>query len=233
MSLILRTQQNDKLTAVQLDANFIYLESISGGTSSQGATGATGPQGATGATGPQGATGATGPQGATGPTGSYQSLTYSVDVELVYNFSFLNAINTSDIQYFTQSVLTSFPYTFEGLISTYSHTSPVTFSQTLMNGFFKLDPTSFPGLDQAGSYKRYDFSTSVVASEFDTSGLKSIYYYTYSGPTGSLTASQHRHKYFYDDSLSNQYRALVDVLYDGTFTYSLDIITYSTNTFFS
>lgn len=201
MPLILRSTKGEKLTIQELDANFTYLESISGGTAS------------------------TGPQG---PTGSYQSVTYSVDLELVYNFDFINAIQTSDISYFTQSVLVSYPYTFEGLISTHSQTSPATFSQTLMNGFFKLDPTLFPGLDLIGSYKRYNYSTGVEVSELSTTGLVSKYYYIYAGSTGSATASQHTHKYFYDDDLAFQYRALVEVLYNGSFTYSLDRVTYST-----
>lgn len=208
MPLLLRSSKGQKLTISELDANFTYLESISGSAS----------------------IGPTGPQGPTGPTGSYQSVTYSVDVELVYNFDFINALQTSNISYFTQSVLVSYPYTFEGMLSTYSQTSPSTFSQTLMSGFFKLDPTLFPGLDLIGSYKRYDYSTGIEVSELSTTGLVSKYYYIYSGSTGSATASQHTHKYFYDDDLSFQYRALVEVLYDGTFTYSLDTITYSTNT---
>ena len=55
MALILRSTKGQKLTISELDANFTYLESISGGSAS---TGATGPQGPTG------------PQGATGPSGS-------------------------------------------------------------------------------------------------------------------------------------------------------------------
>ena len=85
MGLILRTNhtnlpvgavvQNTRLTNAQMDANFIFLQSIaSGGTFSIG-IGATGPQGPVGnqgpvgATGPQGATGNQGPQGATGTNG--------------------------------------------------------------------------------------------------------------------------------------------------------------------
>jgi len=72
MSLILRTSIDRKLTASELDANFTYLESISGGTGS-GGTGSVGPQGPAGpqgATGSAGAAGAQGPQGATGSGGS-------------------------------------------------------------------------------------------------------------------------------------------------------------------
>lgn len=73
-SLTLRTDQNAKLTAGQLDDNFRYLEQLAlSGTSSGGSDGATGSQGPIGSTGSQGPIGSTGPQGpigATGPAGS-------------------------------------------------------------------------------------------------------------------------------------------------------------------
>jgi len=52
--LILRNNINSRLTSTQLDDNFTYLESISGGTSSGGATG---PQGTQGPQGPAGSGG--------------------------------------------------------------------------------------------------------------------------------------------------------------------------------
>jgi hypothetical protein len=83
MGLILRTTHEElpdgaqvasgRLTAAQMDENFIFLQSIAGsgatGSGSIGPRGATGPQGATGSQGPQGATGSQGPQGATGSQG--------------------------------------------------------------------------------------------------------------------------------------------------------------------
>ena len=80
MGLILRTTHdnlpagatvsNSRLSVQQMDNNFIYLQSIAGGTGSIGAVGATGPKGATGNQGPIGPTGATGNQGPIGPTGA-------------------------------------------------------------------------------------------------------------------------------------------------------------------
>jgi hypothetical protein len=208
MPLITRQDKGSKLTIQDLDNNLIYLENLAlNATASQGATG------------PQGIQGATGPQGA---TGSYQSLTYSVGLEVMSIDNLLSAIDAASISYFSQPALVSFNYTFEGLISTYSQISPVTFSQTLMNGFFSLGP-SFPGLDQNGMYKRWDFANSVVASEWTTSGLTSKYYYNFWGATGSPTSSQHRHKFYYNDDLARTHRGEVNILYDGTFTYSIDI----------
>ena len=79
MGLILRTTHdnlpagatvsNSRLSVQQMDNNFIYLQSIAGGTGSIGAVGATGPKGATGNQGPIGPTGATGTPGAAGPNG--------------------------------------------------------------------------------------------------------------------------------------------------------------------
>ena len=61
------------LTAEELNANFVYIASVSSSslvTVISGATGATGATGAVGITGPTGNTGSTGPTGPTGPTGS-------------------------------------------------------------------------------------------------------------------------------------------------------------------
>ncbi len=68
MPLILRNDINRRLTSQELDGNFTYLESISGGTSSVGPQGPQGVAGATGSVGAQGIQGVTGPAG--GGTGS-------------------------------------------------------------------------------------------------------------------------------------------------------------------
>ena len=77
MGLILRTNrtnlpvgasvQNTRLTNVQMDNNFIFLQNIASGL--VGATGTTGSQGPQGPAGPQGTTGSQGPQGPAGPQG--------------------------------------------------------------------------------------------------------------------------------------------------------------------
>ena len=86
-SLILRGEISRKITVEELDGNFLYLESISGGGSastgpqgdqgpqgfgSQGPQGDQGPQGF-GSQGPQGDFGSQGPQGFTGDTGDVGS----------------------------------------------------------------------------------------------------------------------------------------------------------------
>ena len=78
MPLILRSNLNRRLTQEELDGNFTYLESISGGTGS-GGTGSVGPQGPAGATGPQGIQGPTG-SGGGGLTGSPNQVLYFDEV---------------------------------------------------------------------------------------------------------------------------------------------------------
>lgn len=79
MALILRGDQQQKLTAEQLDGNFTHLFDLI----NQSSGGATGPAGATGPQGPQGAVGATGPQGATGP-GSNSIVDEIIEIEMPY-----------------------------------------------------------------------------------------------------------------------------------------------------
>lgn len=101
MALILRGDLDRKVTAQELDANFVYLESISGGSASVGPTG---PQGATG---PQGIQGPTGPQGPTG-SGSSCALTKCqetvqygfVDIDLA-----LDNVFAGSASYFTASLV--------------------------------------------------------------------------------------------------------------------------------
>jgi hypothetical protein len=75
MPLITRQENGGPLTIEQLDENFLYLESISGGGSGSGTSGTSG---VSGPTGPNGATGPNGVQGPTGPSGSGTSGTSGV-----------------------------------------------------------------------------------------------------------------------------------------------------------
>jgi len=88
MPLILRSNVDRKLTIQELDGNFNYLESISGGTGSVGPQGPQGPTGSQGPQGPQGATGSGGGGGLTGPAG--QIVYFGNDYTMTSNSNFKN-----------------------------------------------------------------------------------------------------------------------------------------------
>ena len=96
MPLYLRKNQNTRLSIEQLDGNFTYLESISGGTG-----------GTTGPAGEQGVQGEQGIQGATGPAGSGGGVTYSIEFSVFFWQDFTNGIkkNKFSTQSYTQSFL--------------------------------------------------------------------------------------------------------------------------------
>jgi hypothetical protein len=206
-----------------------YIDSIGGATGPSGATGPQGIMGVTGSTGPQGIMGVTGSQGlkgATGPTlGLLNGPTSSVNLDLIDISGLITAMDTNDIDYFTASTLYSYPYTFQGDISTFT-TSIIpsgTYSQECMTGIFSLGDM-FIGLDQLGSYKNYTRDTGtfgyIINSELLSTGLDIKYYYIYSGDIGATTSTQHQHTFYYTNGTNNTWRGNVYVKYDGSMTYS-------------
>ena len=71
-SLTLRSELSRKITSIELDENFLYLEEMVG----EGSQGSQGPQGSQGNQGPQGSSGSQGDQGPQGDQGSSGSQGY-------------------------------------------------------------------------------------------------------------------------------------------------------------
>ena len=230
MGLILRGDLDRKVTAAELDANFVYLESISGGSASVG------PTGSQGATGPQGIQGPTGPQG---PTGSGGSLTQSVVIYTISDFMIQSQLEPTFVtQSFTQSFMNfSMPLPFfSGGIT----------QSVVLDGVYKT--SSYTTSDDFGTYSGSSVAINGVAitqqqvSRFQTiESVGPISYLYQEGVNDSLTYNKIDYlslssggfisNYTYQESLSSlrekyshTFRNINHAIFEDVFSFFLNFM---------
>ncbi len=220
MPLILRSDQESKLTIEQLDNNFEYLEQLALGGTSSGGSGATGPAGATGAAG------ATGPAGSggSGATGSY--IVYGVDTAPIFTLDF----SPGDYGSFTAPIL----YDGAGEVTMFGAcTSSQQIADDGRGSTFSLDQTNLNGygvVDREGTIytqsMQYDYDLMERSGTINinlvsfTTGYLNEYYYQYNGATGPSLEPQYTHTAVWGSLIDGYNKFECVVYFNGSGTHS-------------